>query len=230
MPGKCDRERKEETKLSAPVHGFFPPRDGRPSGRQRQEDGGAPGDWHNLSRCVCGEGQRLDCSPGSANALTRVSRDTLTPPDLQMLGDQKFSRSCTDGARSPPSPELTEDGCPPPASHLSPGPPPAVGMSQTTQVGKSGPPPSEPQAGDKIPRLPSRTLAAAQERGLPHPQRRCHRHHCEPRAFILTAGSPPGWISTLPPNLRLRKTELGLTAGSRVLGRLENKPGAGFSG
>lgn len=35
--------------------------------------------------------QGLDCSPGPSNApTTRVSRDTLTVPDLQMLGKRGF--------------------------------------------------------------------------------------------------------------------------------------------
>ena len=34
--------------------------------------------------------QGLDCSPGPSNAPTRVSRDTLTVPDLQMLGGREF--------------------------------------------------------------------------------------------------------------------------------------------
>lgn len=116
LSGTCDSERKEETKLMAPTYVFFPPRDGRPSGCKRQEDGGT---WHSLARCGGGERQRLDCSPGAANALTRVARAEAPSPDS--WEELRSPPSCTDGARNPPGPALTEEGFPPSTSHLSPG-------------------------------------------------------------------------------------------------------------
>lgn len=169
MSGKCHSERKEEMKLIAPMNVIFPPRDGRPRGCQRQEDGGgmdtrgraqSPKVWGR-------EGQRLDCSPGSANALTRVSRDTLTPPDLWMLGGSQVATQMeSDLSLNPPGPELPEDGFPPPASHPSPGLPPGLGGSggrmevlQTTQVLSH----LSSQARDKILQLPSETSLQPKE-------------------------------------------------------------------
>lgn len=153
LSGKCDSERKEETKLIALMY-FFPPRDGKPSGCQRQEDGGAwtCAEGRDGSRRGGGEGQSLDGCPGSAHALPRVS-ETLTPPDLQMLGVGDGAVKDSHAAAhmgpdlSPESlgPELTEDGL----FHLSHAPLTRtasrgwVGVSQITQVGKSGPQPSE---------------------------------------------------------------------------------------
>ena len=48
----------------------------------------SPGVFLRGSRHVGRQG--LDCSPGPSNAPTRVSRDTLTVPDLQMLGERGF--------------------------------------------------------------------------------------------------------------------------------------------
>ena len=80
------------------------------------------------------ERQRLDCSPGPSNAPTRASRDTLTVPDNPRPPNAGGSCVPPDPL-TPWAPELTKDVFPPPASHLCPGPPPGVRVSQTAQTG-----------------------------------------------------------------------------------------------
>lgn len=86
MSGKCDSERKEEMKLMAPMQDFPPKRwEAKWMGRRMK----AHGDLVRAQSLKCGgrEGQRLDCSPGSANVLTRVAR--ADSPSPQTAGRTK---------------------------------------------------------------------------------------------------------------------------------------------
>lgn len=94
---------------------FFPPRDGKPSGCHRQEDEGHgdPVGAHSLKEVG------RDCSPSSAGC----HRATPASSNPQLLGRSKvpveqhrWNLICHHNL---PGPDLTEDGFPSSASHLS---------------------------------------------------------------------------------------------------------------
>lgn len=72
--GKCDRERKEERKLWLPRMSTLPPQ--KMGGQNISEEDMKTWLRPYSLKVWGGEGQRLDLSPGFANALTRVARDT----------------------------------------------------------------------------------------------------------------------------------------------------------